>query len=69
MALRLIGCDWGSIVKTEADPDLCYEQAVQRVQLYDNGTPLPLMQFCAKHLAVINGESIPREEKTDAQDS
>lgn len=56
-------CSWGRgqfCITTENDSRCCDNTAVQRVQLYDDGKPLPLMQFCQYHLNIVNGETTTR---------
>lgn len=58
---ELLGCDFGTKVSVPGvDDKKCMNKATGRIVLYDNGTPLPMMQFCDGHMALINTQSDPR---------
>lgn len=59
---QLIGCCWGRIIWTEADPAECQSQAIQDIVLYHaDGEQVPV-RVCETHRDLLMEISTPHEE-------
>lgn len=62
-AHAMLGCDWGSAVSTDDDPEVCTDQAHQIVILHSPDCARQV-KVCASHLSRVKALTDPHRENS-----
>ena len=67
-ALRWLGCQWGTTVRTVSDPHRCGELAAQQVVLHDGPALIGPIRLCRWHSKVVEDATDPHQEVKPTRD-